>query len=82
MGITSFKDAALLSAEDKLLSQLDAIELHHGAYSSDPPYTVLEVFGTQLTHNARNVLSEYGFDKFQITSTGFLTSRPKALDPN
>jgi hypothetical protein len=81
-GITTFKDAASLSAEDKLLSLLDTIELHHGVYSADPPYTVLEVFGSQLTDNAKNVLSEYGFDKFQITSTGFASSRPKALDPN
>jgi hypothetical protein len=81
-GITTFNDAALLSAEDNLLSHLDTIELHHGVYSADPPYTVLEVFGTQLTDSAKNVLFEYGFDKFQITSTGFVTSRPKALDPN
>jgi hypothetical protein len=81
-GVTTFNDAASRSAEDSLLSQLDTIELHHGAYSADPPYTVLEVFGTELTENAKGVLSEYGFDKFQTTSTGFVTSRPKALDPN
>ena len=81
-GITTFNDLPSLSREESLLSRLDTIELHHGAYSADPPYTVLEVFGTQLTDNAKGVLSEYGFDKFQITSTGFVTSRPKALDPN
>ena len=81
-GITTFNDVASLSPEDSLLSHLDTIELHHGVYSADPPYTALEVFGAQLTDNAKNVLSEYGFDKFQITSTGFITSRPKALEPN
>jgi hypothetical protein len=81
-GITTFNDVASLSSEDSLLSRLDTIELHHGVYSAEPPYTVLEVFGTKLTDNAKTVLSEYGFDKYQITSTGFVTSRPKALDPN
>ena len=81
-GITTFNDVASLSPEDSLLSHLDTIELHHGVYSADPPYTVLETFGAQLTDNAKKVLSEYGFDKFQVTSTGFVTSRPKALDPN
>jgi hypothetical protein len=81
-GITTFNDAASRSAEDNLLSHLNTIELHHGVYSADPPYTVLQVFGTKLTDNAKSVLSEYGFDKFQVTSAGFVTSRPKALDPN
>lgn len=81
-GITTFNDVASLSPEDSLLSHLDTIELHHGVYSADPPYTVLEVLGTELTENATGALSEYGFNKFQITSTGFVTSRPKALDPN
>jgi hypothetical protein len=81
-GITTFNDAASLAPEDSLLSHLDTIELHHGVYSADPPYTVLEAFGAKLTGNAKSVLSEYGFDKFEITSTGFVTSRPKALDPN
>jgi hypothetical protein len=81
-GITTFNDLNSLSPEEMLLGHLDTIELHHGVYSADPPYTVLEVFGTKLTDNAKTVLSEYGFDKHQITSTGFVTSRPKALDPN
>ena len=81
-GITTFNDLNSLSPEEMLLSHLDAIELHHGVYSADPAYTVLEVFGAELSDNAKSVLSEYGFDKFQITSTGFATSRLKALDPN
>src|SRR5450432_831398 len=81
-GITTFNDLPSLSPEEMLLGKLDTIELHHGVYSADPAYTVLEVFGAELSDNAKSVLSEYGFDKFQITSTGFATSRPKALDPS
>lgn len=79
-GITTFNDLNTLSPEEMLLGHLDTIELHHGSHSADPPYTVIEVFGMQLTPNAKNVLSEYGFIVFHITSTGFTASRPKALD--
>src|SRR6266403_1434319 len=79
-GITTFNDLNSLSPEEMLLGHLDTIELHHGSHSADPPYTVIEVFGSQLTANAKNVLSEYGFNAFHITSTGFTASRLKALD--
>ena len=78
--ITTFNDLNSLSPEEMLLGHLDTIELHHGSHSADPPYTVIEVFGTQLTASAKNVLSEYGFNAFHITSTGFTASRLKALD--
>jgi len=78
--ITTFNDLNSLSPEEMLLGHLDTIELHHGSHSADPPYTVIEVFGTQLTANAKSVLSEYGFNAFHITSTGFTASRLKALD--
>jgi hypothetical protein len=45
-GVTTFNDLSSSSSEDLLLDHLDAIELHHGSHSSDPPYTVIEVFGT------------------------------------
>jgi hypothetical protein len=80
IGITTFNDLSTLSPEEMLLDHLDTIELHHGSHSADPPYTVIEVFGTQLTPNAKNVLSEYGFNTFHVTSMGFTASRPKALD--
>ena len=79
-GITTFNDLNSLSPEEMLLGHLDTIELHHGSHSADPPYTVIEVFGTQLTANTKSVLSEYGFNAFHITSTGFTASRLNALD--
>jgi hypothetical protein len=79
-GITTFNDLNSLSPEEMLFGHLDTIELHHGSHSADPPYPVIEVFGTQLTASAKNILSEYGFNAFHITSTGFTASRLKALD--
>jgi hypothetical protein len=63
-----------------LLRQLDTIELHHGPYSANPAYSVIEVLGTQLTSTAKNGLAEYGFDQFHITSTGFVAIRSQQLD--
>ena len=79
-GITTFNDLNSLSAEEMLLGHLDTIELHHRSLSANPPYAVIEVFGIQVTANAKNVLSEYGFNAFQITLAGFTASRVKALD--
>jgi hypothetical protein len=79
-GVTTFGDLPSLSPEDLLLGKMEAIELHHGSYSADPPFTVIEVFGTQLTENARKRLSEYGFAEFHPTQTGYLATRAKGLD--
>jgi hypothetical protein len=49
-----------------LLAELDTIDLHHGSYSADPPYTVLEVLGTPLTAKAKNELSAYGFNRVPL----------------
>ena len=65
-----------LPPEAILLSQLDTIELHHGPYSADPPYTQLEVFGTALSEEMRTELRQYGFNEFQPTAEGFRCSRP------
>jgi hypothetical protein len=79
-GITTFHNIDALSPGDMLQRQLDTIELHHGPYSANPAYSVIEVLGTQLTAAAKNGLAEYGFDEFHITSTGFVAIRSKPLD--
>lgn len=64
-----------------LLGYLDTIDLHHGSASASPPYSVIEVFGTQLTTNAKNALSEYGFNSFHTTLTGFTASKAEKEVP-
>ena len=75
-GITTFKDFDRSSAEDILLSELNTIDLHHGSHSANPPYTILEVFGTPLNSRIKAELSQYGFDEFQPKSAGFCALRP------
>src|SRR5487761_663562 len=59
--ITTFKFAETASPEDILLAELQTIDLHHGSYSADPPYAVLQVIGTVLSTRIKDELSAYGF---------------------
>jgi hypothetical protein len=79
-GITIFDDLKSLSPEDILLEELDTIDVHHGPDSADPPYSVIEVFGTPLTTRVKKELSAYGFNEFHAKLAGFTASRPESLD--
>src|SRR5882762_7239048 len=74
-GITTFNFLADASREETLIDEFDMIDLHHGSYSADPPYTQIEVFGAPLSDKIEFVLAEYGFHEFSPTSDGFLATR-------
>lgn len=80
-GVTTFKVAEGTSSEDMLINKLGTIDLHHGTYSANPPYTVLDVIGTAITARLKAELGEYGFDDFQETTHGFRAVRPIPDDP-
>jgi hypothetical protein len=75
-GITVFNDCASMSPEQLFLGELGTIDLHHGDYSSDPPYTILEVLGAQLTEAVKAALIEFGFNELHPGASGFSASRP------
>ena len=75
-GVTTFKMGDGSSPQDAFINELDTIDLHHGTYSADPPYTVLEVIGTPISERIKAELSRFGFDEFQATVEGFHTVRP------
>jgi hypothetical protein len=75
-GITVFTSKNSVSTEESLLYEIDTIDMHHNAYSADPPYTVLEIIGTPLTAKIESELSRYGFDEFLATAEGFRAVRP------
>ncbi len=70
-GITIFNSPEDASAERSLLGQLDTIDLHHGAYSADPPYSELEVIGVVLTEAIQTALEQTGFKEIHPTDSGF-----------
>lgn len=74
-GITSFNFHEEITAEDRFLDELDTIDLHHGPYSTEFPYTFLNVIGVQLTENIRHTLSEIGFSDFSENCEGFIANR-------
>jgi hypothetical protein len=75
-GITVFDFANDASPEDTLVSELANIDLHHGIHSADPPYTILEIIGTNVTERIKQELGHYGFNRFDTTSAGFRAIRP------
>jgi hypothetical protein len=77
-GITTFDSNDSSSPDDILLGELNTIDLHHGSYSADPPYTLLEVIGTPLSATIENEMSAYGFNEFESNSAGFTAKRPAA----
>jgi hypothetical protein len=74
-GVTLYYDDGTETPEEKLLSLLETIDLHHGEYSHDPPWTSLRIYGLDATSKVRKVLAEYGVDKFEEFDGGFCASR-------
>jgi hypothetical protein len=74
-GITGFHFVESDSAEDRLLGELDEIDLHHGPYSSPSPYTEVIVRGARLIPDVRASLEEYGFSDFTEAADGFTARR-------
>lgn len=81
-GITTFQVDLSSSPDANLIAKLDMIDLHHGPFSADPPYSQLEVFGTRLSNEIRTELSRYGFIEFEVTPEGFRCSRPVSASPS
>src|SRR5262245_46789716 len=61
-GVTTFVLDA--SRPDDLADVLSEVDLHHGEYSHDPPYSVVEVFGADLTPALRQAFAEFGLTRF------------------
>ena len=78
-GLTLFGGGDDGSPEELLLGELETIDLHHGAYSHVPPYSVLEVFGSPLSAAVEAALSKYGFDQFELTTSSFRATRPEPM---
>jgi|SRR5216683_2735810 len=82
-GITTFKVSMNASPETTLIGELATIHLHHGMYSTDPPYTRIQVIGTPVSEKIKLAFAEYGFDEFSSTPEGFQANRkPASSEPS
>jgi hypothetical protein len=73
-GITGLRSDSDLCAEDRFLDELYVIDLHHGPYSTNTPYTELEVVGVDLTATIRAALAHFGFNQFTQARNGFVAT--------
>ena len=74
-GITLFSVAGEDAPEDAFIRQLGPIDLHHGPYSTEEPYRVLDVIGASLTDEIEAELKLLGFDVFHRNPNGFTAVR-------
>jgi hypothetical protein len=81
-GITSFKYDPKENREDWFVNELATIDLHHGEFSHNPPYSVLEVIGIAWSDKVEDALKEYGFIKYERTTEGFITRRETGQQVN
>jgi hypothetical protein len=74
-GVTTFKFSENASRLETCLDILATVDLHHGEYSSNPPYSELEVIGLPLTDKAKSAIKDLGFGRFETTAEGFRATR-------
>jgi len=60
-GVTTFTVDPAGTPETCCIAELETIDLHHGEYSQNPPYSVLEIFGTEVTPGLWRELDALGF---------------------
>lgn len=64
--------------EQDWLALLDAIEVHHGSFWSEPPLDILSVYGASPSTLATAALHEYEYDVVQPTKSGFIAVKRHA----
>ena len=75
LGVTTFKVNADGASELWCADILSDVDLHHGLDSQDPPYSVVEVFGTLLTEKLATEFNSLGFATFEERHDGFRARR-------
>ncbi len=73
--LTSFTDNDDWSPEELCAGVVGDVEEHHGALSTDPPWSAIEVFGAALTPALQAAFEDIGASKFESTADGFRCRR-------
>ncbi len=74
-GITFYYFDEFEEAEETFLSLIDTVDLHHGAFKHDPPWSFIEVHGVKPGEAITQALDELGITKIEDLPDGFLASR-------
>jgi hypothetical protein len=75
VGVSTFNGAK--TPEASFLSILETVEEHHGAYSHDPPLSVLQVVGIEPSAAVIEELAAYGFGRIEPSDDGFIARRDR-----
>ena len=78
VGLTSFKVDQTARPDDWLISELGTIDLHHGEYSHDPPWSRISVIGIKWTDRIKQELELFGFTAHLDTNEGFEANKESA----
>ena len=74
-GISLFQSGPIENPEENLLSVLDTVDLHHGAYSVTPPYSEMEIIGCAPTPGIHSAIQGLGFVVVSESADGFIAVR-------
>jgi hypothetical protein len=74
-GVTTFASDSSATPEESLVDILATVDLHHGEYSSTPPYSKIRVLGARLTPKVKEALSEFGFANYGSIPDGFVAEK-------
>ncbi|MBN9682351.1 MULTISPECIES: hypothetical protein [unclassified Corallococcus] len=81
VGVTSFATFEGESLEEMCARIADDVNVHHGEFAHDPPWSEIEVFGGKLTSILRHVFEELGATAFTPTQEGFVCRRSLPSGP-
>jgi hypothetical protein len=70
-GVTTFHVEPNSTPEKWCANIIGTVDEHHGEYSHDPPYSIVEVIGVKLTTRLRHAFEECGLNEFVETTEGF-----------
>ncbi|MDY0357593.1 MAG: hypothetical protein RBR19_17055 [Sedimentisphaerales bacterium] len=73
--VTSFRFTPQAAPEDRLVSILSTVDLHHGEFSHDPPYSVLNIIGVEWSPAIQDEFDSFGLNRFEATAEGFVAMR-------
>jgi hypothetical protein len=72
-GVTRFRSAE--TREASFVAVLELVEDHHAGYGDDPPVSVIEVIGLELSAAAIDELDAYEFRHIESSKNGFVARR-------
>ena len=75
-GVTTFKFSETESAEETLILELGTIDLHHGVYSAQYPYTAIDVIWRSCQRTYQDGDTNVRINEFHSTAVGFRAVRP------